>query len=113
MTPLIIASSFANTLLLWIIAGVVICTSSSSSAAAAASVEIRDEDLILSINSRNDGSNYDNDDLLLWMDDNFPIVAAADDALNVSSSPSFQSCVNDTRMQLAALRDALPWAVQS
>ena len=51
-------------------------------------------------------SNLLNDNL--WLDFNFPIVAASDASRVVN-----QQCLNDTKMQLEALSDALPWAVQS
>ena len=51
-------------------------------------------------------SGYDwNFDDNLWIDFNFPIAAGD---VNVS-----EQCLHDTRMQLSALRDDLPWAVQS
>ena len=52
--------------------------------------------------------NLDDDDTS-WINSNFPIAAA-----NSHSIANFsEQCLQDTMTQLAALRDRLPWAVES
>ena len=46
-----------------------------------------------------------------WISSNFPIIAAAD--FIAASSNLSQKCLTDTKMQLAALQNGLPWAVES
>lgn len=96
-----IAFSTSLTLLL-LLSAAVLCMASSSSHAA-------NDSLLSSIGSSNASGDLDDDNLTNWIDNNFPIAAAADALIKSGSS----QCVNDTRMQLAALRNALPWAVKS
>ena len=48
------------------------------------------------------------DDSQFWIDYNFPIVAASSSSADISSQ-----CVYDTKAQLEAIHNGLPWAVQS
>jgi len=50
------------------------------------------------------------DDSQFWIDYNFPIVAAASSS---SSADISSQCVYDTKAQLEAIHNGLPWVVQS
>ena len=55
----------------------------------------------------NKSRNFDEDDTS-WINSNFPIAADSYSIANLS-----EQCLQDTMTQLAALRDRLPWAVES